>query len=238
MDTPSPELMVVMPVFNEQASVESVVREWMSALEVEVPCFTLLAIDDGSSDGTRRILTILQEEFQGRLEVLSRPNRGHGQSCLEGYQIARHREIPYVFQIDSDGQSDPRHFHQFWRSRGNYDVIYGKRLRGDGFRRMLASFILRVSLRLFAGVDCVDANVPYRLMNLRSCADCLMSVPPGLSLANVGLAVLLKKNPAIRHGVIPIHFPPRRGGEPSVPFTKFAAKAFELFSQMKKGGLI
>lgn len=234
----SPELMVVMPVFNEQVAVESVVREWMLALEAEVSGFTLLVIDDGSSDGTRKILTQLQDEHPDRLEVLSRPNRGHGQTCLEGYQIALQRRIPYVFQIDSDGQSDPRYFQQFWAAREQYDVIYGKRVRGDGNRRMLASLVLRVSLRVFAGVDCVDANVPYRLMDLRSCEPCLRSVPPGLSLANVGLAVLLKKDPAIRHGVIPIHFPPRRGGEPSVPFTKFALKAIELFSQLKKGGII
>lgn len=238
MENPSPELMVVMPVFNEQVAVESVVHEWIGALESEVPRFTLLAINDGSNDGTQQILTELQDEYPDRLEVLSRPNRGHGKTCMEGYQIALQRQIPYVFQIDSDGQSDPKHFHQFWRVRQDYDVIYGKRLRGDGFRRMLASLVLRAALRVFAGVDCVDANVPYRLMNIRSCANSLRSVPPGLSLANVGLAVLLKKDSAIRHGEIPIHFPPRRGGEPSVPFTKFAAKAFELFSQMKKGGII
>ena len=232
-----PDLLVVMPVFNEQASVESVIREWIAALQSVSPEFQLLVIDDGSTDHTARILNDLRNEFGERLEWKSRPNRGHGQTCVEGYHVAMDRGIPYVLQIDSDGQSDPRHFGEFWERRHQFDVIYGKRMRGDGLQRVIASSILRIALKWLAKVDCVDANVPYRLMNTNACADGIRAVPEDLSLANVGLSVILKKNPSIRHGEVPIHFPPRRGGEPSVPISKFATKAIELFAQLKKAGI-
>ncbi len=233
-----PELLVVMPVYNEQASVESVIREWMAELRTVTPEFRLLAIDDGSTDLTAGILGDLRNEFGEQLEWSSRPNRGHGRTCLEGYRRALDLGIPYILQIDSDGQSDPRHFSGFWELRHQFDVIYGKRSRQDGLQRIVASTVLRIALKCLAKADCVDANVPYRLMNTKACADGIQSVPEDLSLANVGLAVILKKSPSVRHGEVPIHFPPRRGGEPSVPLSKFAAKAIELFAQLKKAGII
>jgi dolichol-phosphate mannosyltransferase len=230
---PSPELLIVMPVCNEEASVEPVIREWFSELSRVTGSFTFLAIDDGSSDSTLRILRQLEADLGPRLEILSRENRGHGQTCLQGYRIAIERGIPHILQIDSDGQSDPRYFQEFWNLRHDHDVIYGKRMRMDGGRRVMASFVLRWSLRLLAGADCIDANVPYRLMAAGACARQIQGIPADFFLANVALAVRLRKTPDIRHGSVPIHFPPRRGGEPSVPFSKFAIKAFELFRQLK-----
>lgn len=226
-----------MPVFNEQASVERVIGEWFPELERTAPGFTLLAIDDGSTDATPAILKSLQARLGPRLEWVSRENRGHGQTCIEGYRIALERGIPFVFQIDSDGQSDPRHFKEFWERRNGLDVIYGKRARQDGFRRVVASRVLRHALRVLAKVDCVDANVPYRLMNTAACADAIRAIPSNIDLANIALAVCLKRNPAIRHCHIDIGFPPRHGGEASVPFSKFAVKAVELFRQLGKAGI-
>lgn len=233
---PSPELLIVMPVYNEEASVESVIREWFAELSLAACEFTFLAIDDGSKDSTLKVLRMLEAEFGPRLEILSRENRGHGQSCLQGYRLAIERGVPHVLQIDSDGQSDPRHFAEFWSLRHDFDVIYGKRNRMDGWRRVAASRVLRWSLRLLAGADCIDANVPYRLMKAAACARSIDNIPGDFFLANVALAVRLRMTPGIHHGSVPIHFPARRGGEPSVPFSKFAIKALELFRQLKKLG--
>ena len=109
--TVTPELLIIMPVYNEQASVRKVVLEWFQEVENWTENFRFLAINDGSTDGTAKTLTRLQEQLGEKFEVLSRENRGHGQSCLQGYQIALDRQIPFVFQIDSDGQGDPQVLH-------------------------------------------------------------------------------------------------------------------------------
>ena len=51
-----PELMLVMPVFNEQASVRKVVIEWFQEIENWTENFVLLAINDGSTDETSSVL--------------------------------------------------------------------------------------------------------------------------------------------------------------------------------------
>lgn len=231
---PSPQLLVVMPVYNEEASIGKVVRDWFAELDREVGDFLLLAIDDGSVDGTLPKLRMLAGEFGRRIEVRSRPNRGHGQTCLEGYGIAADRGIPHVLQIDSDGQCDPSFFKDFWARRGDYDVIYGRRRREDGLRRIAASFILRRLLRFAHGVDCIDPNVPYRMMRTAACAPVAAMIPGDFFLANVALSVLLRRNPGIRHGEVPIRFRERSGGEPSVPLSRFAFRALELTQQLRR----
>ena len=88
------QLLVVMPVFNEQDSIRKVVVEWFNALEAATPDFAILAINDGSKDATLQTLGTLQSELGDRLEIISRENRGHGQSCIQGYRVALERRIP------------------------------------------------------------------------------------------------------------------------------------------------
>lgn len=223
-----------MPVFNEQASVRKVVTEWFSEIQNWTEDFVFLALDDGSQDNTRQVLEKLRDQLGLRLEIVSRSNRGHGQTCLEGYRTALERGIPWVFQIDSDGQCDPQYFFRFWRLREKCDVIYGvRKKRDDGWRRVVASRVLRITLALTCGVNCVDANVPYRLMRTESLRDVLNRIPADFFLANVALAVLLRREGKASEGRVPIRFRERYGGEPSVALGKFGSKAGELVRQLR-----
>jgi dolichol-phosphate mannosyltransferase len=231
----SAQLLIVMPVYNEQASVRKVVLEWFHEVENWTENFVFLAINDGSTDGTAQILLRLRDQLGPRFEILDQTNKGHGQSCLVGYREACRRDVPFVFQIDSDGQCDPQYFFRFWRERKKFDVIYGHRKkREDGWRRVVASQVLRAALLLGARVNCVDANVPYRLMRTTNLEKILDRIPQDFFLANVALAVLLRRDSAWHHASIPIRFRERYGGEPSVKLAKFGEKARELTNQLQR----
>ncbi len=226
--------MIIMPVFNEQASVRKVVTEWFSEIENWTQDFVFLVLNDGSTDGTLAVLEQLKVQLGSRLEVVSHANRGHGQSCLEGYRHTLDRHAHWVFQIDSDGQCDPQYFFRFWRIRESHEVIYGvRRKRDDGWRRVLASRILRLVLMAVCRVYCVDANVPYRLMRVDVLKGPLDRIPADFFLANIGLAVLLRKDRKISEGRVNIRFRERYGGEPSVALGKFGEKASELVRQLR-----
>jgi glycosyltransferase involved in cell wall biosynthesis len=231
----NPELLIVMPVYNEQASVRKVVLEWFHELQNWTENFTILAINDGSQDDSLLILRRLAEQLGSCLQIMDQANKGHGQSCLVGYREACRRQIPYVFQIDSDGQCDPQYFFRFWRDRESYDVIYGQRVkREDGWRRVLASYALRSTLLWIAQANCIDANVPYRLMRTAQLLPVLDKIPGDFHLANVALAVLLRRDASWRQASVPIRFRERYGGEPSVRLGKFGEKARELHMQMRQ----
>lgn len=231
----SPELLVVIPVYNEQASIGEVVREWMEELDRCCRSFAILAIDDGSKDGSLEALRRLQEQWGARLLVTSQPNRGHGQTCLEGYRKASAMGAPYVFQIDSDGQCDPRYFSSLWRLREQFTVVYGIRTtRDDGLARVFVSLVLRLMLLLAFQANCRDANVPYRLMKTKEVMRAVNRIPPEFGLANIALAVLLAGDRTCFHGFVPIHFRRRTGGQPSLKPSMFSRKALELHRDIRK----
>lgn len=229
------ELLVVIPVYNEEQCIDSVLEEWTSELERSKADYAILLLDDGSTDRTPSLLKRLEKrDGGGRVKVVSQTNRGHGQTCLRGYRIACDEKIPWVFQIDSDGQCDPKYFAAVWAARQGNDVVYGYRAkRKDGLKRVLASVLVKAVVRAATGVDCIDANVPYRLMRTDQLRPLVDSIPADLDLANIALAVQIRRA-GWREASVPIVFRPRAGGEPSVPVSRFAVKAWELFRQLAK----
>lgn len=229
-----PDLAVVIPVYNEQLSVRKVIREWFHEIENWTENFVIIIIDDGSTDRTPELIQRLQEEFGARIELHSHSNRGHGASCIVGYERALELGAQYVFQIDSDGQCDPQFFFRLWRMRKSCDVLYGwRRRRDDGWRRTAASLVLRFVLLMVCGVWCVDPNTPYRMMRtevLRDPLAHLRSHP--VHLSNVALAVRLRLA-GLSHGSVPIRFRERYGGEPLVGLGQFGAKARELVRELR-----
>lgn len=230
-----PKLAIVVPVLNEERCVEAVLHEWQPVISEHEPDYCFLLLDDGSTDSTRSLIEAwAARQKPGTCRVISRPNRGHGQTCLEGYRMACDLGAEWILQIDSDGQCDPKFFAGLWAKRHGCDVVYGKRTkRMDGWKRILASQFVRIVVRLASGADCVDANVPYRLMrtgNLRPLVD---SIPNNFDLANIAIAVQLKRA-MWRETSLPIVFRPRTGGEPSVPLSRFSSKALEVFTRLRR----
>ena len=226
------ELLVIMPVYNEEHCLDAVLREWIPALEQAGVDFETLLLDDGSTDGTPAVIARWEQAHPARIRSRRHDNTGHGQTCLRGYREACWSGVPWVFQIDSDGQCDPAYFPAVWAARHDREVVYGRRtVRRDGWTRVLASLLVRGMVRVAAWVDCPDANVPYRLMSTARLFPVLDTIPAGFDLANIALAVQLKRA-GWREATVPIVFRPRAGGEPSVPLIRFAGKALELFGQL------
>ena len=224
-----------MPIFNEEGSLWTVLEEWSSELDSSGIDYGLLLMDDGSADRTPDLLQEwLKVHASGRIEVITRANRGHGQTCLEGYRLACSQGVPWVFQIDSDGQCDPSFFPYVWEQRRGHEAVYGHRARRcDGWKRVLASSLVRKVVKMSTGADCTDANVPYRLIATAKLMPLVETIPSDFDLANIALAVQIKRA-GWHEAFVPIVFRPRAGGEPSVPLSRFAHKAIELFSQLRR----
>lgn len=225
------ELVLVIPTYNEAGSVGGVIREWHEVIRKCIPSgdFKILAIDDGSTDDT---LNVLQEagSLYSELTVHSQPNRGHGQSCLEGYKLAAAMGGEFTMQIDSDGQCDPVFFPDFWKKRGSL-CLYGRRFqRGDGILRKCISLCLRWVLYATVGTRLHDANVPYRIYPALWAAEAAGRVPPTFDLANIAVALLLEPKGSEE---LPISFRRRSGGDASVKWVGFIRKAGRLLQDLR-----
>lgn len=211
----SETLYIVMPAYNEEANIRSVLEQWYPVVERVGGGSRLVVFDDGSRDAT---LDIMQEFAVGhpRFDAVTKPNSGHGATLLGAYRHALDGGADWVFQTDTDGQTLPDEFWQLWNVRGHCDMAAGWRCaREDGLSRVLVTRALRMVVRTCFGVDVTDANVPFRLMSAGSLRDNLAFVPEGFNLANVALAAAYVKR-GMRVEWFPITFLPRQGGVNSI----------------------
>jgi dolichol-phosphate mannosyltransferase len=225
-------LYVVMPIYNEQTSIGGVVREWKECLDRVAPAHRILILNDGSKDNTAQVLADLAAATPG-VEVINKPNSGHGRTCIYGYGEAMTRGARWIFQIDSDGQCDPQYFEAVWKKRTEHASIFGKRVdRDDGVARKVISWFCRVATHIATGVPVRDPNVPYRLMRADVLKPAIADFPQDFGLSNILVSVVLQKGLGPKMGFVPIGFRDRTGGEPSVKWMKFVTEGWKLYSAL------
>jgi glycosyltransferase involved in cell wall biosynthesis len=223
------ELAVVMPVYNEEANIATVLHEWMAEFARLGIGFTIFVVNDGSRDGTGRVLAQVATQFSGQVVAVEKANAGHGRACRTGYDRAVAEGATWTFQIDSDGQCDPRYFAAFWAVRDSFDCIFGLRTsRDDGALRIVISTVCRVATSVLCGMDLRDANVPYRLIRTTALAVALPRIPSDFDMQNVALTATLKRISRLRWTYVPIHFRDRQGGTNSINLRRIAAMGWDM----------
>lgn len=204
------ELCLVVPCFNEIASLDLFISEWIAELSKYSIPYKILFVDGGSSDGTIEFIKS-HPAWQQSLDLEVRPGLLHGPSCLEGYRVAIAMSAAWVLQLDSDGQCDPAYFKQFWDHKEKNSSVQGFRFnRGDGLLRLAISRALSFTVFCLSKVWIKDANVPYRLMHADVLSRLLPLIPPDFEMSQVMLSLLYKRF----HNIvwIPIKFRQRSAG--------------------------
>lgn len=232
------KLYIIIPAYNEAENLEQLIEDWYPIIEHH-NCnqeSRLVIINDGSKDNTYEMLLSLAET-RPLLEPLSKPNGGHGQTVLFGYRYAVDNNATWIFQTDSDGQTDPTEFEQFWGLRDTYDAIIGSRPdRQDGWSRKVVESVLLFILRLTFGVKIPDSNAPFRLMKKELVKEYINKMPTDFNLPNVMLTTYFAYfNEKIKF--VDISFKPRQGGVNSInvkKIIKIGYKAVGDFIKLRK----
>lgn len=232
------KLYIIMPAYNEEANIEKVIEEWYPVVEQYHGNgeSRLVIIDDGSKDRTYEIMQNMTKD-RPLFCPITKPNGGHGATVLYGYQYALKCGADYVFQTDSDGQTVPAEFHQFWNLREKYAMIIGFRnKRQDGFSRIMVTKTLKFVIGLCFHVSVTDANTPFRLMSAKELSENIKLIPEGFNLSNVLLSVIYaKRKQSVKY--LPITFRPRQGGKNSInvpKIVKIGKKALTDFVRLNK----
>ena len=232
-------LYIVMPAYNEEANLSNVVSAWYPIVERHNANGTsrLLVVNDGSKDATAKIGRRLLKQYP-YLEFVTKENTGHGATVLYAYHYALQAGADFIFQTDSDGQTVPDEFEQFWDKRNDFSAIIGYRIhRQDGISRVLVTKTLKAVLKIIFGLNITDANTPFRLMNRALLKEYLPDVPDNFNLSNVMLTILFIYNEE-KVTFLPITFRQRQGGTNSINIPKIwkiGKKAIKDFYIIKKG---
>jgi undecaprenyl-phosphate 4-deoxy-4-formamido-L-arabinose transferase len=153
-----PELSIVVPVRNEERTIEELYRRTIASLDGRP--FELIVVDDGSTDGTAAILERLHAD-DPRVRVV-RFKRSFGQHPAMHAGFTRARGDIFV-TMDGDLQNAPEDIPRLVAAvEAGVDVASGRRaVRNDSWGRTLPSRLINGMLRRFTGVQIADFGCAF-----------------------------------------------------------------------------
>jgi glycosyltransferase involved in cell wall biosynthesis len=157
--TSRPDVLVIIPTWNEQASVGDVVGE------VRAHGYAALVVDDGSTDRSAELA-----ERAGATVLRLPVNLGVGGALRCGFRFAVTEGYSTVVQCDADGQHDPAEIARLLEAMraGDLELVVGSRFAGDAEGRQVG-FVRRLAMRRLAhiatrrtGTQITDATSGFR----------------------------------------------------------------------------
>lgn len=168
------ELSVVLPVHNENPHIESVLLSWLEELRYEQISFEMIIVNDGSLDGTGRILDRLRKE-NPEIRLVHQLNLGQDRAFRRGYEIARGQ---YVLSITGNGRVEPSDFVLMWKNRAQGYLILARRShRLDSYLSRKLSSFLSVLMKVFFKTELEEPNTTLRL-SLKEISEPLLKMIP------------------------------------------------------------
>jgi glycosyltransferase involved in cell wall biosynthesis len=162
---------IVMPVYNEADTIESIIREIFDKVVNKVDSVDIWAFEDGSTDGTKNVLEKLENEFPNFNARMTGRKKGYPRAMREALLSINPSEYDYVMTIDSDGQYDPDDFFKLWSSmqQDSPDIVIGRRItrREPPYRRLLSKGLQLAEAFMFR-VKCKDVTSVMRLMKVKT----------------------------------------------------------------------
>lgn len=222
MTRPEPALSVVVPMFNEESVLPLLTRRLRGVLDGLGEPYEVVAIDDGSTDGTPAGLAALRAGWPQLRVLRLRRNSGHQAALVAGVLHARGR---YVVSIDADLQDPPETIVEMLRRAraDGLDIVYGVRAdrsSDNAFKRWTAAGYYRLIRRL------VGKQVPaqagdFRLLS-RAAVETLRQLPEQTPVLRLVVPWL-----GFPSGEVAYHREERAAGRTKYPLSRMAGLAVD-----------
>jgi glycosyltransferase involved in cell wall biosynthesis len=160
----APCLSVVIPVFNEQATIQDILR----CVCAQRPVEEVIVVEDCSTDGTSSMVDQIAAGNPG-IRVVHHPvNRGKGAALRTGFALAKAR---YVLVQDADLEYNPEEYYKLLAPllADKADVVFGSRFAGGGPTRVLyywhslGNRLLTMLSNMFTNLNMTDMEVCYKV---------------------------------------------------------------------------
>ena len=165
------DLSVVVPIYNEAESIESLVQAIADAVIRTNLRYEIICVDDGSKDGSTDVLTELAARRTDLKAVILRRNYGQTPAMAAGFELAKGKVI---VTLDGDLQNDPADIPMLLdKLEEGYDLVSGwRRKRQDAaLTRLLPSKIANIIIAKVTGVRLHDYGCSLKAYRAELIAD-------------------------------------------------------------------
>ena len=152
-----PKIAVIIPVYNEEKSIERVIRDADRHFSKHYDHYDILVVNDASTDSTLKILNSLKKEIKHLKVYTNNKNMGKTQTVMRGFALTNAEIISF---IDADYQYDPKDLITvIGKVEEGYDICSGKRKnRHDTIYRKILSKGFNFFNRTMFGIKLSDVN--------------------------------------------------------------------------------
>ncbi|WP_044282865.1 polyprenol monophosphomannose synthase [Candidatus Amoebophilus asiaticus] len=159
--------LVIIPTYNEVENIALLI----DAIFATSPTFHILVVDDASPDGTGDVVAGLQSQYNGKLHLLSRPQKaGLGTAYIAGFKFALANSYQYILTMDADFSHPIDKLQVLYETcnQQEYDVTIGSRyVNGVNvvnwpMGRVLLSYIANWIARYITGLPIMDLTAGYQ----------------------------------------------------------------------------
>lgn len=178
--TSNPTVSVLVPCFNEEHAIEETIEKLDEALR-ELPSFEIVAINDGSTDGTLERLTALAGRFPCLRVVNHDRNRGYGAALKTGM---RHAASDMIAITDADGTYPIRELPRLVGLAKDFDMVVGART-GENVTyskvRKVPKYFLHAWVNWIVNLRIPDINSGMRVFRKEMAQKFVRVLPNGFS---------------------------------------------------------
>ena len=159
--------LIIIPTYNEKENIENIILKIFDLEE----SFNILIIDDGSPDGTAKIVKELQKKYSKSLFLKERSGKlGLGTAYIYGFKWALENNFEYIFEMDADFSHDPKDLPRLYEAchKNNGDLAIGSRyVKGVNIvnwpmSRLLMSFFASKYVKTITGMPIHDSTAGFK----------------------------------------------------------------------------
>ncbi|MGQ9646384.1 MAG: glycosyltransferase family 2 protein [Thermodesulfobacteriota bacterium] len=156
----SVEISVVVPVYNEEKNLPILVPKLLEVLRGLHKTYEVIFVDDGSSDGSGRLLREMAVRYPSIRMLRFKVNRGLSTALVAGMREARG---DILVTLDSDLQNDPADIPRLMQHLDRYDMVTGwRQKREDPWLKRISSRIANAVRNRLSGENIQDSACTLR----------------------------------------------------------------------------
>ena len=161
---PFAKSVVIIPTYNESDNVENM----MKALNGLYPELNILIVDDGSPDGTAKLVKNYQATNPNVHMIERQGKLGLGTAYITGFKWALERGFDFVFEMDCDFSHDPKEVESLLAAAQDCDLAIGSRYIGGirilnwPMKRLLLSYFASIYTQIITGMKIQDATGGFK----------------------------------------------------------------------------